>query len=119
METAHSSLPLNYHLRRAPFETRSGANLPPDMYNVNIKRGNGTHFLSLLLHTLVTQREQPYTIHLCRRIERGSVPLWEWKSRNTESDRSAPAGHLEIEHGASRCSPDLDSEMRPVTTLWK
>lgn len=74
------------------------------MYNVNIKWGNSAHFLSLLLHTLVTQRAQSYTIHFCRgseKKERGSfLPSVGMRKTNTESDRSA-VGHLEIEDRAA------------------
>lgn len=70
METAHSSLRWTTASDGLHFETWAGSNLPPDMYNVNIKWGNSTHFLSLLLHTLVTQSQQSYTIHLCRGKEK-------------------------------------------------
>lgn len=71
---SHKLLPL--------FEKWNGSNLLPDMYNVNIKWGNSAHFLSLLLHTLVTQRERSYTIHFCRgreKKEEASFLLWEWE----------------------------------------
>lgn len=86
------------------------------MYNVNIKWGNSTHFLSLLLHTLVTQRKQSYTIHFSRESQkRGSFPLWEWK-RQTQSDRRA-VGRLENVDKAAKvarcCWSRLDSLIHP------
>lgn len=115
MKTLHSFLHKTSACDSLRFATWTSSDLSL-MYNVNIKWGNSTHFLSLLLHTLVTQRKQSYTIHFSRESQkRGSFPLWEWK-RQTQSDRSA-VGRLENVDKAAKvarcCWSRLDSLIHP------